>query len=86
MMSTPAETPANPQVPPVVEGPGRYVVYSAPDGGWVIARATGICERCQGCGCGEQGEPVQIPGMVIALAQQQGKGRLMGMLRAVSGR
>lgn len=72
--------------PPVVEGPGRYVVYATPDGGWVIARAVGICERCRGCGCGEQGEPVQIPGMVIAIAQQQGKGRLMGMLKAVSGR
>lgn len=63
------------------------MVYAAPDGGWVIARAVGICERCRGCGCGEQGEPVQIPGMVIAIAQQQGgKGGLMKMLKAVSGR
>jgi hypothetical protein len=47
--------------PPVVEGPGRYQVYEAPDGGWVIARATGICETCQGCGCGEQAEVVALP-------------------------
>lgn len=88
--STPTEAPDNSQPeaprPPVIEGPGRYVVYEAPDKGWVIARAVGICDTCQGCGCGEQAEAVQIPAMVISLAAQQGKGRLMSMLKAVSGR
>ena len=46
--------------PPVIEGPGRYVVYQGPDS-WKIARAVDICERCQACGCGEQAEPVDIP-------------------------
>lgn len=72
--------------PPVIEGPGRYVVYAAPDGGWVIARAIGICERCEGCGCGEQAEPIQVPGLVISMAQSQGKGKLLGMLKAATGR
>lgn len=75
-----------PAEPVIIEGPGRYRVYGAPDGGWVIARAVGICETCQNCGCGEQAEPVQIPAMVISLAQTQGKQRLMGMLKAVTGR
>lgn len=87
-MSTPSETPANsqPPEPPVIEGPGRYKVYEAPDGGWVVARAVGICQTCQDCGCGEQAEPVQVPGMVVALARQQGKGRLLGALKAATRR
>lgn len=72
--------------PPVIEGPGRYKVLAAPDGGWVIARAVGICETCQACGCGEQAEPVQIPGMVISLATSQGKGKILGMLRGMARR
>ena len=71
--------------PPVLEGPGRYVVYESPDGGWVVARAVGICERCEGCGCGEQAEPIAIPGMVVTLARRQGKGKLLGMLGAGRG-
>lgn len=70
--------------PPVIEGPGRYVVYLAPDGGWVVARALGICETCEGCGCGEQADPIQIPAMVIRMAQAQGKG-LLGKLKAATG-
>jgi hypothetical protein len=72
--------------PPVIEGPGRYVVFQAPDGGWIVARAVELCDRCQGCGCGEQAEPIQIPSLVISMASQQGKGKLLGMLKAVSGR
>jgi hypothetical protein len=72
--------------PPVIEGPGRYCVYLSPDGGWVVARAVGICDTCQGCGCGEQAEPIVIPSLVISMAMQQGKGKLLGMLKAVTGR
>ena len=80
-----AEAAAAAARPPVIEGPGRYCVYEAPDGGWVIARAVGICDSCQGCGCGEQAEPVQIPAMVIQIAKSQGRGKLLGMLKAVRG-
>lgn len=80
-MSTPGEPPANPQVPETIEGPGRYAVYQTPDGGWVIARATGLCETCLHCGCGEQADQIQVPAMVIALARQQGPGRRMGLLK-----
>lgn len=85
LATTPSDTPDKSQ-PEVIEGPGRYAVYKSPDGSWVIARAVDICDNCRACGCGEQAEPVQIPAMVISLAMQQGKGKLMSMLKAVSGR
>ena len=55
--------------PTILEGPGRYKVTEAPDGGWIIARTTGICENCRGCGCGEHAEPITVPGMIIKLVQ-----------------
>ncbi len=69
--------------PPLIEGPGRYVVYALPDGGWTILRAGPICDRCENCGCGEQGEPVNVPGIVVQMAMSQGKQRLMGALKAM---
>jgi len=82
--------PAPAPVPDVIEGPGRYRVYSAPDGGWVIARAGPLCDRCAGCGCGEQGDPITIPALVIQVARQRlgngGGPGLMAMLKAVTGR
>jgi|HubBroStandDraft_3_1064219.scaffolds.fasta_scaffold74734_4 hypothetical protein len=72
--------------PPVIEGPGRYIVRQAPDGGWVVGRAVGICQQCADCGCGEQAELITVPGMVIQIAQRQGKGNLLGMLKSVAGR
>lgn len=52
-----------PAAPEVIEGPGRYIVRKAPgsDPGWIVGRAVGICERCQGCGCGEQADPISLP-------------------------
>jgi hypothetical protein len=45
--------------PPVIEA-GRYAVRVAgPD--WQLNRATGLCDRCQSCGCGEQADPVALP-------------------------
>lgn len=67
--------------PPVLEF-GRYKVFEAPDGGWVVARAVDTCERCQGCGCGDQAEPIQVPAMVIRMAKAQGPG-LLGKLKAM---
>ena len=72
--------------PEVLEGPGRYKVFQSPAGEWIVARSVPICERCQACGCGEQADPIVVPAMVVQLAMQNGKGRLMGMLKAVTGR
>jgi hypothetical protein len=77
------------QAAELVEGPtvleyGRYRVFEAPDGGWVVARAVDTCETCQACGCGDQADPIQIPAMVIRMAKAQGPG-LFGKLRAMRG-
>jgi hypothetical protein len=69
-------------MPDIIEGPGRYCVYQAPDGGWVLARAGNLCERCLECGCGEQAEQVQIPALVVNMAMSQGPG-LFGRLKAM---
>jgi len=59
---------------------GRYAVYAAPDGGLVIARAGGICERCAGCGCGEQADPITVPAMLVALARNAAaNGKMPGL-------
>jgi hypothetical protein len=51
---------------------GRYKAFEAPDGSWVLARATGTCESCQSCGCGEQADPIHIPAMFVAMAKSGG--------------
>jgi hypothetical protein len=66
-----AAEPAPPEAEPELLERGRYAVTSMPDGGWVITRAIGICETCQACGCGEPGDPVPVPSMVISLAKAQ---------------
>lgn len=71
-------------VEPVVLEYGRYRLFESPDGGWVVARAVETCERCENCGCGEQAEPIMIPGMVVKMARaQQGGGGLLNKFRAV---
>lgn len=77
-----AELTARESGQPVVLELGRYRVFQAPDGGWVVARAVDTCERCQGCGCGTQAEPIAIPAMVIKVATMQGAG-LADKLRAL---
>ena len=72
---------------PIVLEFGRYRLFETPDGGWLLRRAVSICDRCQGCGCGEQSEPVVIPGMIVALAkasQSGGGGRLGGLVRRLN--
>lgn len=87
-MSTPAETPVNSQVPPIVEGPGRYVVYEAPDG-WMLARAVGICDTCRNCGCGEQADPVSLPdftadrALIMGWLMKNANSGLLGNLRSM---
>jgi len=38
---------------------GRYAVYPQDDG-IIIARVSGICGTCQGCGCGTPEDPVDL--------------------------
>lgn len=74
---------------PVAIEQGRYTVWEAPDGSWVVARST-TCDECREHGCGDKGDPIVIPAMVVALAKQgaNGNGGMnpLKMLKAVAGR
>ena len=56
---------------------GRYKLAQAPDGGLVLGRATGLCDACSGCGCGDQSPPVHVPAMVMRMA----KGGMLSRMR-----
>jgi len=78
-----AETEA-PVIPEVLEF-GRYRVFQTPDGGWLLARAVDTCETCQGCGCGEQADPIQVPAMFVAMARQMDGGAVAKMKGLIKG-
>lgn len=65
---------------------GRYAIFETPDGGWAIARASGICGTCQACGCGEQHEAIPIPAMLVPFITGQAemtKGGMLGMVKGM---
>jgi hypothetical protein len=66
---------------------GRYAVFEQPDGGLVIPRSGPLCERCADCGCGEQLEPLRIPGSLVKMARvaAEGSGGLAGRMKAMMG-
>lgn len=43
---------------------GRYRATQMPDGALVITRATGTCDTCRQCGCGDQAPPVVLPAII----------------------
>lgn len=63
---------------------GRYAIFEQPDGGLVIPRTSGLCESCAKCTCGEQVEPLKVPGALVKMARAaaEGKGGL-GKLKAM---
>lgn len=61
------------QAEPQVLAHGRFKLSQTPAGDLVAAAATGICDRCQSCGCGEQAEPRVIPAVMVKLL----KGKLL---------
>ena len=60
---------------------GRYAVFPHPSAqGLLIYRATGTCQRCRDCGCGDQQEVIDLsPAGVMAMAKK------MGGLKAMRG-
>lgn len=68
---------------PVVLEAGRYKLAQAPDGSLVLGRATGLCDTCAGCGCGDQSPPVHVPAMVMKMARGGMLGRMLGGMGGV---
>ena len=64
---------------------GRYAIFEEADGGLVIPRTTGLCETCAACGCGDQAEPLRVPGPLVKMARAaaEGKGGALGKLKAM---
>lgn len=57
---------------------GRYKVFPQ-DNGFIIARATGLCETCQHHDCGEQQEVLDIS--PAGVARLLGQARKSGILK-----
>ena len=52
---------------------GRYLAVRTGVQSMVIYRATGLCERCADCGCGDQQEPIDLsPGGIMRLVAASG--------------
>ena len=64
---------------------GRYAIFEQDDGGLVIPRSAPLCERCAECGCGEQQEPIRVPGAVRKLAEaaRNGDMSIAGKMKAM---
>jgi hypothetical protein len=66
---------------------GRYAIFEQPDGGLIIPRTSGLCERCASCGCGEQAEPLRVPGAIVRMARAaaEGNGGMADRLKQMRG-
>jgi hypothetical protein len=70
---------------------GRYFAYRTGPQSMLIARATGLCDRCANCGCGEQQEPIDLsPAGIMKLIgrgdfQLPGPAELIKMARGRNG-
>jgi len=71
---------------PALVGRGRYALTAMPDGSWVITRAAPLCDRCETCGCGEQGEPITVPAFAVNMLNGGGLEALPAPMRAIFGR
>src|SRR5215469_10346638 len=67
MESMTTEPEIQPDTPPEPVERGRYAVFPTPDSGWAISRAGPLCDRCTGCGCGDQADPIMVPAFVVSM-------------------
>ncbi len=79
-MSLPDQAEAPPAAAEVTRG--RFAAHPQ-EQGFVIGYATGLCDRCLNCGCGEQQEPLDLtPGGMVAMARKLGKLKMLkGMIK-----
>lgn len=77
----------DPQPTPEPSERGRYAIFEQPDGGLVIPRTSGLCDTCSNCGCGEQAEPLRVPGALVRMARAaaEGNGGMADRLKAMKG-
>jgi hypothetical protein len=73
------------QPPPEPSERGRYAIFEQADGGLVIPRTTRLCETCAACGCGDQAEPLRVPGALVKMARAAAEGNGGGMARKLRG-
>ena len=80
------ETPDSAAAAPEPSERGRYAVFMLPDGGLVIARSGPLCDRCAGCGCGDQLEPLRAPAMLVnfARAAADGQNNVVSAMRSAA--
>ena len=64
---------------------GRYAIYEQSDGSLVIPRSAPLCKACAACGCGEQAEPLRIPGTLVKMARAAAEGNGGGMAKKLRG-
>jgi hypothetical protein len=58
---------------------GRFALTEMPDGSLVVTRAAPLCATCEGCGCGEQEEPIHVPALLVSLMKAHADGRRPGL-------
>jgi hypothetical protein len=69
---------------PVVLEAGRYKLAQDPgDGSLVLRRATGLCEACTGCGCGDQSPAITVPAMMMRMARSGMMAKMLGQIGGV---
>ena len=73
------------ETPPEPSERGRYAIYDQPDGGLVIPRTTSLCETCASCKCGEQADPLRVPGALVKMAKAAAEGNGGGMAKKIRG-
>lgn len=62
---------------------GRYAVIDLPDGRMSIPWTTEPCDRCQGCGCGQQQNPLELPAAIAGIVRAKLNGEELPMLNAL---
>ncbi len=64
---------------------GRYAIFEQADGSLIIPRSAPLCTACASCTCGEQMEPLRIPGALVKMARAAAEGNGGGLAKRLKG-